>query len=328
MSFEHPWILLALIPLPFWLRHHWAAAPAMRWNARYSDIHILRRLAGGRTPIMARAPFYFRFVAVALLILALARPQTGSSEVEIVSRGIDIILTLDLSTSMSASDFKPTRLAAAKRALQEFISGRKNDRIGLVVFAAQGYTQCPLTLDYPTLLDFLEKSDIGMLEDGTAIGMAIASAANRLKDSKAKSRIVILLTDGMNNAGAIDPATAARMAKALGIKVYTIGVGKEGIFRQKVKDPMMGQRTIAVRTAIDESLLLRIASLTGGQYYRAQDERKLQMIYKEIDLMEKTDIKTKVYIHKTDWFFWPLFGALALMLLEIIIPATRWRITP
>ena len=327
MSFEHPWTLLALGVFPFWLKHHWAAS-GTRWSVRYSDMHSLKRLAGGRAPIMARAPFYFRFAAAALLILALARPQTGSSEIEIVSQGIDIILALDLSTSMSASDFQPTRLAAAKEALKEFISGRKNDRMGLVVFASRGYTQCPLTLDYPTLLQFLEKSDIGMLEDGTAIGMAIASATNRLKDSTAKSRIVILLTDGMNNAGSIDPATAARMAKTLGIKVYTIGVGKEGIFQQTVKDPLLGQRTIAVRTAIDESLLQRIAGLTGGQYYRAQDERKLQMIYKEIDMLEKTDIKTKVYIHKTDWFFWPLLGALALMLLEIILPATKWRTAP
>ncbi|MDH5679920.1 MAG: VWA domain-containing protein [Nitrospinota bacterium] len=328
MSFDHPWVLLALIALPFWLRRHMSSRPSLLWSARYSDIHPIKRLAGGRTPLMAKAPFYFRFAAVTLLILALARPQTGSSEVEIVSMGIDIMLTLDLSTSMNASDFQPTRLAAAKEALKEFISGRKNDRIGLVVFAAQGYTQCPLTLDYPTLLGFLEKSDIGMLQDGTAIGMAIASAANRLKNSTAKSRIVILLTDGMNNSGAINPATAAKMAKTLGIKVYTIGVGKEGIFTQKVDDPLMGQRHITVRTAIDEALLQRIATITGGAYYRAQDAQTLVNIYKEIDSLEKTDIKTKIYTHKTDWFFWPLLGALALTLLEIIIPATRWRIAP
>jgi len=328
MRFEHPWILLALLALPLLWRIHTQRKPHLKWSARYSDTHAIKNLSRHGTPFLARAPYLARFGAIVLLVIALARPQTGVSETEIVSQGIDIMLTLDLSTSMSASDFEPNRLAAAKEALKEFIHGRANDRMGLVVFAARGYTQCPLTLDYPTLLGFLEKSDIGLLDDGTAIGMALATAATRLKNSKAKSRIVILLTDGMNNAGAMDPATAAKMAKALGIKVYTIGVGKEGVFPQVVNDPVYGRRTIAARTEIDEALLQRIASITGGAYFRAEDEHALKKIYSEIDSLEKTDIKTKVYIHHTDWFTWPLAAALALALLEAALPATRWRVIP
>jgi len=328
MRFEHPWVLLGLLAIPIWWRAHWAAMPHLARGARYSRVGVIRRLASHKTPFMVNAPFWLRLMAGGMLIIALARPQTGVSEVEYVTQGIDVMLTLDLSTSMNASDLQPTRVGAAKEALKNFITGRANDRMGLVVFASRGYTQCPLTLDYPALLDFLDKSEIGMLEDGTAIGMAIATAAGRLKDSKAKSRIIILLTDGMNNAGEIDPATAAKMAKTLGIKIYTIGVGREGIFQQKVKDPAFGERVVNVRTEIDESLLTRIASITGGAYFRAQDEGTLLKIYKEIDSLEKTDIKTKVYLRKTDWFLWPLLAALAAALMEILIPVTRWRTIP
>jgi len=229
---------------------------------------------------------------------------------------------------MSATDLKPNRLAAAKKVLAEFIGGRKNDRIGLVVFAAQGYTQCPLTLDYPVLLKFLDNSYIGLIEDGTAIGMALATSANRLKDSSAKSKIAVLLTDGVNNRGAIDPLTAAQMARAVGVKVYTIGVGREGVFTQTVDDPMYGKRRVRVRTQIDETLLRRIAQATGGRYYRAQDEKALLDIYKEIDRLEKTDIKMKVYTRYTDWFMWLIIPALAALASELMLPATRWRVAP
>ncbi|MBF0635038.1 MAG: VWA domain-containing protein, partial [Nitrospinae bacterium] len=259
---------------------------------------------------------------------ALARPQTGYREEEVVSRGIDIMLTLDISSSMSASDFKPSRLSAAKDVIAEFIKGRKNDRIGLVVFSAHGFTQCPLTLDYPALLTLLKNANIGMIEDGTAIGMALATATSRLKDSKAKSRIVILLTDGMNNRGAVDPETAAKIAKAVGVKVYTIGVGREGVFYQTVNDPRFGERRVQVRTEIDEALLRRIAELTTGKFFRAQDEAALTAIYEEIDKLEKTDIKIKIHARYTDWFMWLLAPAILLMALELILPATRWRVLP
>lgn len=277
---------------------------------------------------MLHAPFIMRVAAVLLLIIALARPQTGFREREIISQGIDIILALDLSSSMSASDLQPNRLAAAKRVIARFIEGRTNDRIGLVVFAAQGYTQCPLTLDYPILLDFLEKSYIGLLDDGTAIGMALATSANRLKDSDAKSRITILLTDGMNNRGAIDPLTAAEMAKSLDVKIYTIGAGKEGYFTQVVDDPRYGKRKVRVKTEIDEKLLKRIAQESGGRFYRAEDEKALEEIYMEIDRLEKTEIKTKVYERYTDWFIWFLAPALLFVLTEALWPVTPWRVGP
>jgi len=328
MRFADPWFLAALPPLGLWLWHYVRKKPGLAENVRFSDTSMITRLSCYKQPLAVHVSFALRFAAALFLVLALARPQTGVSEKEIVSRGIDIMLTLDLSSSMSASDLQPTRLDAAKSVIAEFIAGRKNDRIGLVVFAAQGYTQCPLTLDYPVLLEFLENSYIGLIEDGTAIGMALATAANRLKQSTAKSRIVALLTDGVNNRGAIDPDTAARMARAVGVKVYTIGVGREGTFMQTVTDNRGRKRRVPVRTEIDESLLRRIALITGGQYYRAEDEAALLSIYKAIDRMEKTDIKTKIHVRRTDWFMWLLAPALLLLAMELALPLTPYRRLP
>ncbi|MGK7345763.1 MAG: vWA domain-containing protein [Candidatus Nitrospinota bacterium M3_3B_026] len=327
MRFADPVFLLGLAVLPVWLYARFRGE--RRGGAVFSDTRLVTRLAAYKRPRIAEnLPFALRFLAVTLLIIALARPQTGYEEREVISRGIDIMLTLDLSSSMSASDLKPNRLEAAKGVIAEFIRGRTNDRIGLVVFAAQGYTQCPLTLDYSVLLKFLERSRIGLIEDGTAIGMALATAANRLKDSAAESRIAVLLTDGVNNRGAIDPLTAARMARAVGVRVYTIGVGREGVFYQTVHDPVYGKRRVRVRTEIDETLLRRIAQVTGGRYYRAEDERALMDIYKEIDKLEKTDIKTKIYSRNTDWFAYLLVPALILLAAEALLPVTPWRVAP
>lgn len=326
MRFEDPYFLLLLIALPFWLRLYLRKPKAA---AKFSDTRLVTRLFSYRhSPAVVHTPFALRFLAMTLVILALARPQTGYREEEITSQGIDIMLTLDLSSSMTASDFNPSRIDAAKRVIAEFIKGRKNDRIGLVVFSAQSITQCPLTLDYPVLLSFLERANIGIIEDGTAIGMALATAANRLHESEVKSRIVVLLTDGMNNRGAIDPLTAAQMAKAVNIKVYTIGVGREGIFYQMVSDPVYGTRRVPVRTEIDEALLLKVAQITGGKFFRAQDEDTLKNIYDEIDKLEKTDIKTKVYMRYTDWFMYLLIPAFILLVMEMALPMTKWRVSP
>ena len=327
MRFADPLYLLLLIVLPPWVwwRYRFYKTPTLK----FSDTASVTRLSSYRPAgLLLHAPFLMRIVAVLLIIVALGRPQTGFKEREIISQGIDIMLALDLSSSMSASDLEPNRLAAAKDVLARFIEGRTNDRIGLVVFAAQGYTQCPLTLDYPILLDFLEKSYIGLLDDGTAIGMAIATAANRLKDSDAKSRIAILLTDGMNNRGAIDPLTAAEMAKSLKVKIYTIGAGREGYFHQTIDDPRYGKRKVRVKTEIDEELLKRIAKESGGRFYRAENKKALEEIYEEIDRLEKTDIKMKVYERYTDWFVWFLGPALFLVLAEMIWPLTPWRVGP
>ncbi|VAX16040.1 Aerotolerance protein BatA [hydrothermal vent metagenome] len=327
MRFADPWFLLLLLFLPIWLVRYLKAR--RRSCATFSSTWLIRRLSSYRRPaFIDHAPFVLRFTAIVLIVLALARPQTGYREENITSRGIDIMLTLDLSSSMTATDLKPTRLVAAKRVIGKFIDNRKNDRIGLVVFAAQGYTQCPLTLDYPILKNFLGTADIGVIEDGTAIGMALATAANRLNDSEAKSRIVVLLTDGVNNRGAIDPVTAAEMAKAIGVKVYTIGVGREGVFYQTVKRPDGTERQVRARTEIDEKLLKQVAQVTGGQYFRAQDEQTLSRIYEEIDRLEKTDVKIKVYVRHTDWFMWLLIPALLIVLGELLLPVTRFRALP
>lgn len=234
-------------------------------------------------------------------------------------RGIDIILALDISTSMDISDLAPTRLEAAKSAMGKFIGNRHSDRIGLVVFAGTSLTRVPLTLDYDVLKSFIKPLKSGILEDGTAIGMAIANGVNRLAGSKAKSKIIILLTDGVNNRGLIDPETATELAVAKNIKVYTIGVGKPGIFYQDVDDPRFGRRKVAVRSEIDEELLRKIARKTGAQYYAARNERELANIYEEIDALEKSDVKSRFYYEYTEWFSPFAWLALVVLVTEFLL---------
>jgi Ca-activated chloride channel family protein len=264
-----------------------------------------------------------------LLIIALSRPQSGRKETEILTEGIDIILTLDISGSMKAEDFKPkNRLHVSKEVIKEFIKGRENDRIGLVIFAAHAYTQCPLTLDYGVLLSFLDQIDIGLIEDGTAIGTAIATAVNRLKESEAESKVIILLTDGVNNTGKIDPLTAAEIAKTVNIKVYTIGAGIRGHALYPVEDPIFGKRYVKVPTEIDEMTLTEIARKTGGTYFRATDPEGLKEIYSHISEMETTRVETKDYMKYNELFAWFLFPGIALLSLEIVLSNTRFRKLP
>ncbi len=327
MRLADPWLLTLLLGLIPWV--WWERTRSTMPTYRFSDLASFTGAGGGwRGSVVGKAPALLRIAAVALIVVAFARPQSGYSEKEITSRGIDIMLTLDLSSSMSASDLSPDRLTAAKGVIADFIAGRINDRIGLVVFSAQGYTQCPLTLDYAVLRQFLDRSYIGLINDGTAIGMALATAVNRMRDSDAKSRIVILLTDGVNNRGSIDPLTAARLAKSIGVKVYTIGVGREGVFTQTINDPRFGQQRVRVKTEIDEKLLNEIAEMTGGRFYRAQDEATLAAIYKEIDGLEKTDVTMKVYQRYTEKFHWFLIPALILLALELLTPYLPWRVAP
>jgi Ca-activated chloride channel family protein len=227
---------------------------------------------------------------------ALARPQTGADRVEVKSEGIDIVLAIDVSGSMRAEDFRPdNRLTVAKRVAQEFVAGRAGDRIGLVVFAGGAYTQCPLTLDYGVLTDLLEEVSFGH-PDGTAVGMALATAVNRLRRAQGESRVVILLTDGQNNAGEVDPVTAAEAARALGIRVYTIGAGTDGLAQVPVDDPVFGRRYVQIEAHLDEETLQEIADLTGGKYYRATSAEALERIYQEIDALEKTEVETYEYV--------------------------------
>jgi len=296
MRFANPLflILLGIIPLMIW--DYFRRAKVREANLIFSDISIVKTVQPGFRVRYRHVPMILRIVAVFIFILALARPQAGQMEEEIITEGIDIMLTLDTSSSMKAEDFKPqNRLGAAKEVISEFIKSRKNDRIGLVVFSRSSFTQCPLTLDYGVLLDLLDKIDIGMIEDGTAIGTAIANSVNRLRDSKAKSKVIILLTDGINNAGKIDPQTAAKAARALEVKIYTIGAGKPGGAMYPVDHPIFGKRYVQMDTEIDEALLKEIAEETGGIYFRAKDEKGLEEIYETIGKLEKTEIETKEY---------------------------------
>jgi Ca-activated chloride channel family protein len=270
-----------------------------------------------------------RLLVLVLVVAAIARPQTGQSEHKTHTEGVDILLVLDTSGSMQAQDFKPkNRLHVAKEVVKEFVDKREHDRIGLVVFAAQAVTQCPLTLDYPVLTQLIDDVDIGMLEDGTAIGVALATAVNRLKNSQAESRVVVLLTDGQNNSGTIDPTTAAKVAAAMGIKVYTIGVGTKGRAPMPVNDPIFGKRTVSVEVSLDEETLTKIAELTEGVYFRATDREELYEIYDRIDELERTRIESETFVNYTDRFGWLVLPALGLFLVELALGQTILREIP
>lgn len=261
--------------------------------------------------------FAFRVLAVTLLIIVLARPQKTDRFQNVSTEGIDIVLTQDISGSMLARDFKPDRLEAAKNIATEFISGRPYDRIGLVVFSGESFTQCPLTTDHAVLINLLREIQSGMIEDGTAIGMGLATAVNRIKDSKAKSKVIILLTDGVNNRGEIAPATAAGIAKTFGIRVYTIGVGTEGMAPYPVQTPY-GIQYQDMPVEIDEGILKEIAQTTGGKYFRATDNNKLIQVYNEIDKLEKSKIDVRQFTRKQEKYLLPALLAFCLLTLEII----------
>jgi Ca-activated chloride channel family protein len=298
-------------------------------SIKYSDINLVRRLKPSFRIRERHLLAVLRTLAIVFLAFALARPQSGRKGQEISSEGIDIVLALDISGSMRAEDFKPhNRLYVAKQVIKEFIEGRHSDRIGLVVFSKQSFTQCPLTLDYGVLFNFLDKVDFGMIEDGTAIGVAIANAVNRLRESEAKGKVVILLSDGRNNAGEIDPITAAQAAEAMKVKIYTIGAGKPGNAPYPVDDPIFGRRYIYVENEIDEPTLQQIAIITGGEYFRAKDEEGLASIYRQISEMEQTEIKVKEYMQYNELFSNYALVGLMLLMVEIVLANTRYRKIP
>ncbi|MBU3911596.1 MAG: VWA domain-containing protein [Candidatus Omnitrophica bacterium] len=329
MRFANPvfLVLLGLIPLFVWL--YFRRSKNRDASLIFSDTSVFKGIRSGFRARYRHTPMILRMAALSIFILALARPQAGQKEEEIITEGIDIVLTLDTSGSMRAEDFKPqNRLGAAKEVIEEFIKSRRNDRIGLVVFSRFSFTQCPLTLDYGVLLNLLDKIQIGMIEDGTAIGTAIANSVNRLRDSTVKSKIIILLTDGINNAGKIDPPTAAKAAEALGIKIYTIGAGKPGGALYPVEDPIFGKRYVRMDTEIDEALLEKIANETGGMYFRAKDEKGLREVYETISKLEKTKIETKEYANYTELAGYFLLPGLLILLTEIIMSNTIFRKLP
>jgi Ca-activated chloride channel family protein len=318
-------VLVAIGILAYYIKFRRARAASIK----YSDINLVRRLKPSFRIRERHVLPVLRTLAIVFLAFALARPQSGRKGQEISSEGIDIILALDISGSMRAEDFKPhNRLYVAKQVIKEFIEGRHTDRIGLVVFSKQSFTQCPLTLDYGVLFNFLDKVSFGMIEDGTAIGLAIANAVNRLRESEAKGKVVILLSDGRNNAGEIDPITAAQAAKAMKVKIYTIGAGKPGNAPYPVDDPIFGKRYIYVENEIDEPTLQQIAQITGGEYFRAKDEEALSRIYKQISGMEQTEIKVKEYLQYNELFSNYALVGLLLLVTEIVLANTRYRKIP
>ncbi len=327
-GFARPWLLLLLLAIPAWIiwqRRHEERALV------FSRAGVLGWLSTARSERLARLPDRLRGLALTLLIIAMAGPRTGSSVVDIDAEGVAIVLTLDISSSMLAEDLSPTnRMEVARATAREFVQRREYDRIGMVAFAGEALTQVPITIDYDVLLESLQQlqAGSGMLEDGTAIGTAIATAANRLRRVDGKSRVILLVTDGENNRGEIDPLTAARAAAAYGIKIYTVGIGTEGVARVPVARGPFGVQYATLPVHIDETLLTQIADLSGGRYYRAQTREALQRIFAEIDRLEKSTVKIRRYVDYTPRHLPLILVAIALLAAEWLLRASRWGRVP
>jgi len=334
MTFKNPhFFLLFIFWIPLILLYILRERKS-KVTVRFSDLSILKKLPVSPFLKLRHILLVMRLFGIGFIIIALARPQKQHTEVDVTTEGVDIMLILDISESMKALDFKPdNRLEVAKRCLKDFVKKREHDRIGLVLFGGRAFTRCPLTTDYGVLLQMIEEATFTDFSQSTAIGTAIATAANRLKDSPAKSKVIILLTDGANNAGDIPPLTAANAAAQLGIRIYTIGVGKEGKvpFPVEMVNPHTGQRFQRIQTIesdVDEKELKAIAALTGAEFFRAQNSEALGEIYDEINKMEKTEIKSISHISYSEYFYkWLWIGFLILMA-EMLMQKTVFRRIP
>lgn len=328
MIFANPtylYLLLLLIPIIGWYIYKLSKSQA---SLQVSSTEVFDIPGTSSWKVWLRhVPFVFRTVAIAVLIVILARPQSTNSWQNSSTEGIDIVLAMDISTSMLAQDLKPNRLEASKDVASSFINGRPNDNIGLVVFAAESFTQCPLTTDHAVLLNLFKDIQPGIIQDGTAIGLGLANAVSRIKDSQAKSKVIILLTDGVNNTGEIAPVTAAEIAKTFGVRVYTIGVGTQGEAPYPFQTAF-GIQYQNVPVEIDEQTLKQMAATTGGQYFRATDNASLKEIYSEIDKMEKTKISVQEYSKKQEEYKnWAIL-LFVLLLVEILLRNTLLRNIP
>lgn len=330
-SFAHPWLLLLLllVPLIAWLKGKAGRPQAFL----YSSIGLVKNIIGITRSSVGKILVRMRWLALLLFLIALARPQLGEGQARIRASGIDIVVALDLSGSMAAEDFElkgeaVNRLVIAKDVLKQFVGKRVHDRIGLVAFAGRAYIATPLTLDHDFLLQNLDRLNLGDLEDGTAIGSAISAAVNRLRDIQAKSKIVVLMTDGQNNAGKVPPLTAAEAAQALGIRIYTIGVGTRGIARVPYQNVFGQKGYVDQKVDIDEEMLGKAAQMTGGKYYRADNAATFRKIYDEIDKLEKTEVEMDKYQRYRELFPYFVLAGLAILLLEIILSNTVWRRLP
>lgn len=314
LSFVHPefllLIILVLLAAAWYIYSFRSRNPVMIFPLTEK----LKQFSTGWKRNFIHVPFVLNALAAVLLIIVLARPQSSNRWKDTSAEGIDIMLTMDISGSMLAEDFKPNRLEAGKRIAAEFIAGRKNDRIGLVVFSAESFTQCPVTTDHVSLVNLLNAVKSGMIQDGTALGDGLATAVGRLKESTGKSKVIILLTDGVNNTGSVDPVTAGELARTFRIRVYTIGIGTMGTAPYPVQTPY-GVQYQNIPVEIDEPVLRNIADLTGGKYFRATDNEKLRAIYHEIDQLEKTKVEVREYTRKEEEY--ALFAAGAFLLLVI-----------
>jgi Ca-activated chloride channel family protein len=329
LHFASPYNLLLLLMIPFFIwRHVWRTRHG-QGSLRFASTLALEGIRASWTVRFQHFLFGLSMLGLILAVIALARPQKGIQAEELLTDGVDIVVALDASGSMAAEDFEPrNRFFVAKLVVSKFIGGLHNDRVGLVVFAAKALTRCPLTLDYGILRTILNDTELGIIEDGTAIGNALATCLNRLRESKAKSKIIILVTDGVNNRGEIQPYDAAEMAQALGVKIYTIGVGSSGTARFPVNDPVYGKYYADMQVEIDESSLKQIAEVTKGLYYRATDRPSLESIFEDIGKLEKTKIEVKQYTNYSERFLDFLLPALAFVFIGTIADFTRFRKIP
>ena len=322
--FANPKFLWGLLIIPLAIVWYVFRYKKQEASVRFSDLQGFEDLPKSWKVYARHLLFVLQMVALALLIVAMARPQSASTSETSNIEGIDIILAQDVSGSMLARDLRPDRLEASKKVAQDFVESRPGDRMGLVVFAGESYTQVPLTTDHGVMIRMLKEMKSGVIDDGTAIGDGLATAINRLKDSDAVSKVIILLTDGMNNAGSVDPHTAAEMAKLYGIRVYTIGVGSRGMAPFPVQT-LFGVQYQQMKVEIDEKLLATIANSSGGKYFRATSNEKLDEIYDEIDKLERSKIEVTEFRHVHEEFYPLVALAIALLLLEFILRKTVFR---
>ena len=326
--FEDPLFLLLLGAVPLLAWWYVVRGRRNRGSLTHPDVVGLARADRGEGRWLQHLPAALRGLALICLVVAFARPQTGVTGENVVTEGIDIVLALDISSSMLAEDLAPNRIEAAKAVAADFAGGRRNDRIGLVIFAGKAFTQAPLTLDHSVVVSLIGELEVGMIEDGTAVGMGLATAVKRLQASEAASKVVVLLTDGRNNRGEIDPVTAAQAAQALGVRVYTIGAGSRGTVRVPVTDRFGNRRYVTTRADVDEVALRTTAETTGGRYYRATDRESLEAIYSEIDELETTEIQVENFTSYGERFHIPLLAGLFLLLAEVVLGRTWLRTLP
>ena len=325
IEFASPHFLFGLIIIPILIIWYIFNCNRQQAYVRFSDTGFFNKLPNSWRVYLRHIVFVLEIAALSLFIVALARPQSSSKNQKVNIEGIDIVLAMDISSSMLAADLKPDRLEASKAVASDFVLGRPGDRMGLIVFSGETFTQVPLTTDHAMMLNMLRDMKCGMLEDGTAIGDGLASAVSRLKDSEAISKVVILLTDGDNNAGSIDPMTAAEMAKLFGIRVYTIGAGTRGTAPYPVQTPFGGVKYQQVEVNINDALLQQIADETGGKYFRAESKEKLQQIYDEIDKMERSKIEVNEYKRLHEEFYPFVICGLILLVLSFILKNTIFK---